>query len=79
MKMKPEDFKVVRDAITPLLTDPVNENLWKTYKAKGLNRKRFVWDILWATRLNLLHLYDYLNDDNITTALLRICEPYMVD
>lgn len=34
---------------------------------------------LWASKLNIQSLYSYLNDANITTALMKICEPYMVD
>ena len=79
MKMTPEDFKVVRDAIVPLLTAPENRNLWAKYKAKGLSKQRFCWDTLWASKLNIQSLYSYLNDANITTALMKICEPYMVD
>jgi hypothetical protein len=79
MKMTTEDFKVVRDAMTPLLTAPEHANLWTNYKAKGLTKRRFCWDTLWASKLDITPLYKYLNDDTITTALMMICNPYMMD
>jgi len=79
MKMTTDDFKSLRDAITALLTAPEHRDVWKNYKDKGLSKKRFCWDAMHASKVSTQPLYRYLNDDNITTALMKICEPYMVD
>ena len=77
MKITPQDFGTLQDAILPLLNAPNSCNLWKNYQAKGLTEKRFVWDLLWASKVNTNAMYKYLNDDNITTALIKICKTHL--
>jgi hypothetical protein len=77
MKIKDKDFEQLRDAMIPILTN--NPEVWKEYKQKGLSKHRFCWDVFWATKPGSInHLYSYLNDANITTALMKICGPFMI-
>ncbi len=71
MKMTPEHYQHLRDAITPLDT-PEHRS---AYAAKGYTAKRYRWDLMYAARLSQWacdNLYSYLNDDHIDTALKRI-------
>jgi hypothetical protein len=40
--------------------------------SKGLSSRRYRWDIFHASKAYDPRLYDYLNDDNIDTALKSI-------
>lgn len=77
MKMKPEHYEQLRDSMIPILHG--NPTAWNEYKQKGLSKHRFCWDVLWATKPSSINqLYSYLDDANITTALMKICSPFMV-
>jgi hypothetical protein len=86
MKIKDKDFEQLRDAMIPILTN--NPEVWKEYKQKGLSKHQFCWDVFWATKPwdvpgatkpgSINHLHSYLNDANITTALMKICGPFMI-
>lgn len=78
MKIRPEHFEKLRDAMLPVLS--LNSDAYKEYKAKGLSKHRFVWDVLWAAKpgTTLNDIYGYANDAHITTALMKICSPFMI-
>ena len=79
MKINPEHFEYLREAITPAIDAQTIEN-YETGKfprsehTKDLN-KRFRWDAMYAcvsSRWVCENLYPYLNDTHIDTALKRI-------
>jgi hypothetical protein len=76
MKMTDEHFQALQRACVPILLE--NQGMWKGYQKLGRSRKRFRWDILWASKFNVNPLYDYLEDSNIDTALIAICDSYML-
>lgn len=50
-----------------------NDTFYKEYQSKGLSDIRYCWDILWQSKaIRKLSLYDYLNDTNITSAVIKI-------
>jgi len=77
MKIKKSDLEILQNAIDKVIAD--NPNAAQDYKDNGLSEKRFRWDVLRATKLNVfgdgrgthgdLNLYAYLNDSHIDTAL----------
>ncbi len=74
MKMTPEHYSQLKSLILPL----AEKYPFELYQKEGLSAERWRWDLLWATRLNgknfiaAVRLSDYLNDNNIDTALRRI-------
>ena len=62
----------------PILTQ--NPGAWAEYKKKGYSAHRFVWDVLWTAKPGrvLNDIYGYANDSHITTALKKICSPFMI-
>lgn len=80
LKIKPQDMQVLQAAFANI-TDKL-EIAKPDYVARGLSHKRFRWDALRATRLNVfgdgagshgdLNLYAYMNDDHIDSALRAI-------
>jgi hypothetical protein len=75
MKISPHDFQALQAALIPVLE--AHPDAWSRYKAEGLSEMRFRWDALHASHFNTTPLYRYLNDNNLDTALRKICEPYM--
>ena len=78
MKIKPEHYKVLEAAI---LKAKAKLPSLAEYKANGLSDKRYRWDLLWASGLQIgdgkgmpgdLPLYAYMDDTHIDTALRRI-------
>lgn len=69
MKIKQEDFEDLQRAISAI---PDLEATWRDYKKRGLSAMRFRWDMLWKSGFKTNRLYDYLNDENIDTALKSI-------
>lgn len=71
MKITPEHYEVMREAIEPL----INETERKSYEAAGLSQKRYRWD-LWRKagllKFTVGELYQYLDDTHIDTALRKI-------
>ena len=83
MKMKPEHFNHLLEAIQPLTgkIQSHREFLIKENKAKDIET-RLRWDLFWAARLNDYvrdTLYPYLNDDHINTALKAVMKKLEVD
>lgn len=80
LKIKPEDYAVIRDAMVKIMQE--NPHAAENYKASGLSEKRYRWDVLHQTRIKFwgdgvgvkgdLNLYAYLNDDHIDSALRKI-------
>lgn len=71
MKMKPEHFAILQDAVAKL--DTADKR--KAYAARGLSARRYRWDLLYASGvLEAMSqpLYLYLNDSHIDTALRKI-------
>ena len=57
----------------------VNDDVKATYKANGLSKIRFAWDVLHAiVPIDFVckDLYEYLDDSHINTAILRIVGKY---
>jgi hypothetical protein len=85
MKIKDEDFVILRDAISPLDTAD-RRNLYlegkfpRAESCKNLDM-RYRWDLLYASRLKVgdgvgiqgdVNLYAYLDDTHIDTALRNL-------
>lgn len=79
MKMKPEDFAVLKQHIEAVVA--ASPGAAALYKAKGLTHLRYRWDLLYASKLKIgdgagtkgeLNLYAYMNDTHIDTALRAI-------
>jgi len=74
MKIKPEHFARLRDAITLHDTDYHRSR----YAAAGLSTKRYQWDLLRHAGLMPWlcdTLYTYLDDTHIQTALNKLIKP----
>lgn len=86
MKMKPEHYTQLRDALTTILPKlKLSEAL---YQNNGLTPMRFRWDALWATQLRAgdsagmqtgWPVYDYLNDEHIDTALRQAMADFKLE
>lgn len=77
MKMKLEDFEILRKAIVPLDTPSrrlqYEEGKFdRSHLVKDLS-KRYRWDLFWLSRAGLNFCQD-LNDVHIDTALRAIVE-----
>lgn len=79
MKMKPEDFAVLKQRVEAVVA--ANPGAAALYKSKGLTHMRYRWDLLYASGLKIgdgvgttgdLNLYAYMNDTHIDTALRAI-------
>ena len=71
MKMKPEHFAILQDAVAKL--DTADKR--KAYADYELSARRYRWDLLYASGvLEAMSqpLYLYLNDSHIDTALRKI-------
>lgn len=81
MKIKPEHYKAMKDAIDTLLAshphlvdDYKHGRFPRSDRVQDLN-KRFRWDLLWMSgRRNWMldAVYPYANDTHIDTALRNI-------
>lgn len=82
MKIKPEHYEVLREAITATASHPAAQGCEKRYQELGRTPMRLRWDLLYASKLKIgdgvgmdgLPLYAYMNDDHIDTALRNICK-----
>jgi hypothetical protein len=86
MKIKQEHYEVLQTAVEEVLANIKNYkpdlNLLESYRKEGLSDMRYRWDLLHATELRIgdsigcpncdLPLYDYMDDNNIDTALRKI-------
>jgi hypothetical protein len=78
MKMKPEHYTILEQAIRPVLN--TYPHIHEDYQLKGLSDMRYRWDLLYISKLKIgdgvgtsgLPLYAYLNDTHIDTALKAI-------
>lgn len=76
MKIKPEHYNYILNAIKPLAKhiQGHREALKQDKRVKDLE-KRLRWDLFWAAKLSTWtsdNLYCYLNDNHIDTALKNI-------
>ena len=71
MKMKPEHFTALQDAIRPILSQYPNS--LQTYLDNGKTEMRWRWDVFHTAcdrkLFDRVSLYGYLDDSNIDTAL----------
>jgi hypothetical protein len=71
MKIEKEDFKELRNALSV-----ISPTVKIRYKKQGLSKERYLWDCFWFICDNDLFkpekLYNYLNDNQIETALKNI-------
>jgi hypothetical protein len=70
MKMSAIDFGELKKAVLEVLDE--NPDMEKEYAKLGLSPKRYRWDALWLSGVEVTKYYDYLNDDHIDTALRKI-------
>jgi hypothetical protein len=74
MKIKPEHYAYMRDAMARVLKD--NQGISAaSYAAQGLTDRRFRWDLFWAAKLSQWvsdNVYKYANDAHLDTALRAI-------
>ena len=73
MKMRPEHYEYLKTAISTVIDK--NPTTYEFYKAQGLSDMRYRWDLFHAAKLDrdfMNALYEYLNDDQIDTALKAI-------
>lgn len=77
MKITNEDYKLLKQAIEPLM----NEAVEKHYVDNNLSSMRMRWDVLYASKVKIgddvgiqgdINLYAYMNDTHIDTALRTI-------
>lgn len=86
MKITKEDYNRLNDLIVNVLKNTQGAQV--IYKERGLSDMRFRWDIYHKVTNRAQHegriedylfcrrLYDYLNDDNLDTALKAIISAY---
>ena len=85
MKIKPEDYIIMRDAIAKI-GESMNlssyfQSLREDPRVKDPN-KRLRWDLMWAAVSPVWicdNVYPYANDDHIDTALRQIVKEMGVD
>lgn len=66
--MTKKDFEAMKAAVAPFDTDDARA----AYAKYGLSAMRYRWDLLYRSKFSILHMYNYLNDDHIDTALKAI-------
>jgi hypothetical protein len=74
MKMTDQDYEILKTAIDILSKDIVHrhyEFLVTNYTTGNVDR-RFRWDLLWASKVDLRRLENDLLDCHIDTALKKI-------
>lgn len=79
MKIKPEHYTVLKDAITAVHNRFPHAEA--DYQLSKFTPKRLRWDMLYFSKLKVgdgrgmdgLPLYQYMNDDHIDTALKACC------
>lgn len=84
MKIKPEHLEKIKTAMSKTMARPDYNQAKENYKARGLSKKRFAWDVFnWEDidgmrpcEFSCKELYSYLNDSHIETAILRIVGEY---
>lgn len=81
MKIKPEHYKVMKDAIDlwladfPSLVDDYEHGRFPNYRSVTDLNRRFRWDLLWMSGLTTFicdTIYLYANDTHVDTALRNI-------
>jgi hypothetical protein len=70
MKMTSTDYEELKLEIIDTLNE--NPNMRAEYEKLGLTHKRYRWDLLWLSGVDVTKYYHYLNDDHIDTALRRL-------
>jgi hypothetical protein len=70
MKMTSTDYEELKLEIIDTLNE--NPNMRAEYEKLGLTNKRYRWDLLWLSGVDVTKYYHYLNDDHIDTALRRL-------
>jgi hypothetical protein len=79
MKIKTEHRELIASAVKPLDT-PMARQMYtsrsfpRANKVKDLN-KRYRWDLLYASKVNVSAIYEYANDDHIDTVLRNLIKP----
>ena len=71
MKMKEADYTRLK-AVLDKEVAAHPPGLLGEYLASGMTATRMMWDMLWSSKYNMQHLYSYLNDGHIETALRRV-------
>ena len=92
MKMQPEHYALLLRECRNIITARPDAEIGALLE--GHSPKRFRWDLLWATKIQIgsvttppsegredkyLPLYDYLHDDHIDTALRKVCSELGLD
>ena len=73
MKMTKEHFEHVKESMEAVMI--AYPKAYDQYKMAGLSNMRYRWDVFRAADLlpfTCSHLYKYLNDNHIDTALRKI-------
>jgi len=79
MKIKQTDYDKLKSACQDVISRYPGAK--QVYKEKGLSDVRYAWDVFRMTGLKIgdgkgvkgdIDLYEYLNDNHITTALLQV-------
>ena len=82
MKIRPEHYDHMREAIAPVIArvDPAAYRARIIAEGKAKNPdKRVRWDYLYAAKLSAWicdNLYSYMNDEHIDTALRSIMQEH---
>lgn len=74
MKMKKEHYEQIKTAMEKVMAREPDSK--EKYKKANLSKTRYAWDAFHITCFSSNVLYEYLNDDHITTALLKIVGEY---
>jgi len=69
LKIKNEDFKSLFDAIKTHYRQIETIEQIKQWRKAKKSAEFINWSILWDSKYNFRHLNEYLNDDNISSAL----------
>lgn len=84
MKIKPEDMAELQAIIGELGDRWLSETWAPFYHNSGHSERRCMWDALWSARRMdpprvatwFDDVYQYANDDHVTTALRKVLKPY---
>lgn len=81
MKIKKEDYDILKSFIEKVFEDHDLHNLIEDYKENRLYPKRLRWDALYESKIKIgdgvgiegdINVYAYANDDHIDTALRKV-------
>ena len=76
MKIKPEHLAELEHKVVMAMLLSESE---ADYAKRGLSAKRYRWDMLWKTDIDICPWYSYLHDTHIDTALRHIMDKYRGD